>query len=328
MSTHPSLSSNIYARSKLRLDPSLLSGKRQTVPELVKYYLVSCRVEGKSPKTIEKYTQTLGLLTAFLNQQELSTYTARMFMAHLQERKLKATTILTYYQVLRAFCYWQLREGLIDVNPLATIKAPRIPSEVVKPLTSEDIHRLLVVALRNVPSGNVRRSDFIPLRNYAMVLLFLDTGLRLSELTNIQLADIDADNDCILVMGKGSKERRVRMGATTTKAVHRYIFARTDDYPCLWVSEERVPLTRYGVRDTVKTLFHRAGITGVKMGPHTLRHTAAISYLRNGGDWFTLQIMLGHASPVMTRRYLSSLGADDMMRVHQKASPVDNLKLR
>ncbi|AAW40601.1 conserved domain protein [Dehalococcoides mccartyi 195] len=72
---------------------------------------------------------------------------------------------------------------------------------------------------------------------------------------------------------------------------------------------------------------YRANIIDAKPGPHTFRHTAAINYLRNGGDEFTLQIMLGHTTLAMTRRYTSTLGTEDMMRVHKKVSPVDNLKL-
>ena len=73
---------------------------------------------------------------------------------------------------------------------------------------------------------------------------------------------------------------------------------------------------------------HRAGITDARPGPHAFKHTAAISYLRNGGGEFTLQIMLGHSILQMTKHYVSSLGAEDMISAHKLASPVDNLKLK
>ena len=84
-------------------------------------------------------------------------------------------------------------------------------------------------------------------------------------------------------------------------------------------------MTRLGIRAAVERLCKRAEITDARPGPHTFRHTAAINYLRNGGDVFTLQIMLGHSSLAMTRRYVSTLNAEDMFRVHEKASPVDNM---
>lgn len=129
-------------------------------------------------------------------------------------------------------------------------------------------------------------------------------------------------------MGKGAKERVVRMGKTTQKALLRYLLMRTDTHPCLWVTEERRPLEARGVQMAIKRLCHRANITDARLGPHTFRHTAAINYLRNGGDVFTLQVMLGHSTLQMTRRYVSVLGIDDLVRVHTKASPVDNLGLR
>jgi len=83
--------------------------------------------------------------------------------------------------------------------------------------------------------------------------------------------------------------------------------------------------TLAGIQMAIKRLCARAGITGAKRGPHTFRHTAAINYLRNGGSEFTLQIMLGHSTLSMTRRYVSTLGEEDLIKAHQLASPVDNL---
>jgi len=201
---------------------------------------------------------------------------------------------------------------------MQNIKPPKIPKKIIKPFSSQDINNLLLLC-----AGN----KFLDLRNRAIVLLFLDTGLRLAELASIQLQDIDFDDETIRVLGKGSKERIVRMGKTTQKALLKYILSRRDDYPCLWLTEERKPLTVEGIQTAIKRLCRRAEITDARPSPHTFRHTAAILYLRNKGDIFTLQNMLGHASLEMTRRYLSSLGADDMIKAHKIASPVDNLNL-
>ena len=189
---------------------------------------------------------------------------------------------------------------------------------MVKPFTLHDIEALLRLC-----SGN----RFLDIRNRAVLLLFLDTGLRLSELAGIQLKDLDFDRETVRIMGKGAKERLVRVGKTTQKALLRYLLMRTDMHPCLWVTEERRPMMCRGIQIMVRKLCARANIIDAKPGPHTFRHTAAINYLRNGGDEFTLQIMLGHSTLQMTRRYVSSLGTEDMIRVHKKASPVDNMRL-
>ncbi len=161
-----------------------------------------------------------------------------------------------------------------------------------------------------------------------MFLTFLDTGIRLEEMSRIRRRDIAFDNETICIMGKGGKGRIVRIGTKTQKALLKYWLAREDDdYKLFWLSEEHRPMTRAGIQITMKKYCKVAVISGARHGPHTFRHTAAINYLRNGGDVFTMQIMLGHSTLDMTRRYAASLGVEDMLRVHQKASPVDKLPI-
>lgn len=202
---------------------------------------------------------------------------------------------------------------------MLNIKTPRIPKTKPTPFSHSDI-----VSLLEQCSGKL----FVDVRNRAIIFIFLDTGLRLSELAGIQLEDIELIISTIRVMGKGSKERIVRIGKRTQKELLRYLLMRIDNYPCLWVNKSRKPLTAWGIQLAIKKLCYKAGITDTKPGPHTFRHTAAINYLRNGGDQFTLQMMLGHSTLQVTRRYVSSLGEVDMIRVHQKASPVDNLGIK
>ena len=95
----------------------------------------------------------------------------------------------------------------------------------------------------------------------------------------------------------------------------------------LWLTEERKPLTREGLKIAMRRIAKLAEITDARLGAHTFRHTFAINYLRNKGDVFTLQQILGHSTLEMTRRYTQSLAADDVARVHKTASPVDNWKL-
>ena len=248
-----------------------------------------------------------------------SASSVRLFLLSLQDRQLLPHTVHIYYRSLNTFFSWLETEGLIAKSPMANIKPPKVPRQVIKPFSQQDIENLLLLC-----SGD----KFLDVRNRAMILLFLDTGLRLAEVAGIQLSDINLDNETICVMGKGARERFVRIGKTVQRALLRYLMMRQDEHDCLWVSEERRPMKRDGISTVVKRLCRRADIRGCKLGPHTFRHTAAINYLRNGGGEFTLQIMLGHSTLTMTRRYVSSLGAEDMIRVHRVASPVDNMKLK
>lgn len=283
-------------------------------------FILSCQVDGLSPATLKNYRYQLDRFVSFcikLNQDDahyITSHHLRLFLARLQETN-SPVSVRDYYKAINRFFNWLVAEGLLDKSPAQNIKPPRVPQVIIRPFSELDISNLLLLC-----SGN----SFLEARNKAMVLVFMDTGLRLSELANIQLKDIDFDRETIKVMGKGAKERVVRIGKTTQKAVLHYLLMRRDNYPCLWVSEERRPLTRDGVQTVIKKLCHRANITDAKPGPHTFRHTAAISCLRNGMGEFTLQIMLGHSTLQMTRRYVSSLSQEDMIEAHKKASPVDN----
>jgi site-specific recombinase XerD len=168
-------------------------------------------------------------------------------------------------------------------------------------------------------------SKFLEVRNRALILMFMDTGLRLAEMTNIQLADLDFDSEVVKVMGKGSKERFVRFGKTVQKALLRYITMRTDAHDCLWVTEERQPIHRDGIRNAVKSLLQLAEATDCKLGPHAFRHYAATTCLRNGMPETLVQQLLGHSTPTMTRRY-THMNTSDLIKAHIKASPVDNLR--
>jgi len=302
----------------------LLPSENELVKQL-KHFLIAGKVEGKSRKTTHGYSDLIARFILFaLNHefprriQDLTASHIRLFLLSLQERGLSPATVNAYYRTLNTYFAWLVTEGYLEKSPLNKIKPPKVPKQVMKPYTLQDIKALL-----DLCSGN----RFLELRNRAIILMFIDTGLRLFELADIQLHHIDLDKETIRVMGKGAKERIVRIGKNTQKALLRYLLVRKDDYPCLWITEERKPMSKAGIQIAMRRLSQRAGITDAKPGVHTYRHTAAINYLRNGGDQFTLQIMLGHSSLEMTRRYVSSLGAEDMIKVHSKASPVDNLKL-
>lgn len=143
--------------------------------------------------------------------------------------------------------------------------------------------------------------SFLGYRNRAIVLTFLDTGLRLSELAGIQLTSIDFDKGIIRVMGKGRKERVVRVGKETQKAVLRYLLRRQDALSCLWITKECKPITPRIIQSLIQRPDKRAGITDARCSPHTFRHTFAIVCLRNGIGEFNLQCLLGHTTLQMTK---------------------------
>ena len=171
-------------------------------------------------------------------------------------------------------------------------------------------------------------AKFLGSRNRAVILVLLDTGVRLSELTGMKVADINDDTGFIRVLGKGRKERVVRIGKVARKALWRYLIYRPHkDTNALWVSEEGRPMYNSAVQSLIKRLKERAGISG-SGNTHRFRHTFALSFLRTDRNVFNLQYLLGHSDLEMVRRYTSTLGMEDALKAHEKASPVDLLQVK
>ena len=159
------------------------------------------------------------------------------------------------------------------------------------------------------------------------MMMLIDSGMRVSELIELKVSDVNMDTGSILIRnGKGGKQRVVRIGARTQKVLWRYLtLFRKDESDLVFVSRTAQPLTVNAVQRLISRLGRSAGIPGVHV--HRLRHTFAISFLRAGGDIFSLKYLLGHSSLTMVSNYLGSLNADDAARAHKRCSPLDNIKL-
>lgn len=287
-------------------------------------FLLTCKVNGFSPCTIADYTDKMGRFVAFCQTQgidepsQITPNHLRVFLLLLQER-MKAVSVHDYYRTTNRFLNWLVEEDVLAKNPMTRLRPPKVPKKIIQPFSRDHVVRMLTVC----------GDTFLGCRNKAIIETFLDTGLRLSELAGIQLSDLNFDTGTVKVMGKGAKERHVRISPGTQKAILKYLLRRrNDNLPCLWLTEEHRPLQAKGIKSMIRRLGELAGIKhDIRCSPHTFRHTAAIQYLRNKGDQFTLQIMLGHSTLEMTRRYVSTLGVEDMLKVHKTASPVENWKL-
>jgi len=296
---------------------------------LIEGFLLSCKVENKSPATISFYKNILDKFRWFLEKnsiQDIDANTIRSFLVYVKDtthrwdtnnaranRPVSPTTVKSYYISLSALYTWAMEEQLIEHNPMANVKKPKLPNRTVKGLEPEIIKTLL-----NAFNGRGINN----LRNKAMLLMFLDTGLRLSELTNLKLSDINLDKGIIETIGKGNKERYARIGVKTQKALWNYLTVRPVDTEYVWQGRENGKMTKDGIAQMVRKLGKRLGM---RLSPHKLRHSFAISFLRNGANPFELQIALGHTTLEMTRRYTQALGFDDVYKRHVVASPVDRL---
>ncbi len=305
------------------------------IESLTHGYILNCRCEAKSPATIAIYDIVLRNFIWFNRQYGHPLEVRRINANHIREflwylssetdrwggnttatkRLASRTTVHNYHRTLRTFFQWLEREKLIVDNPFANLKTPKPDKKVVQALTTTEIERLL----RACSDKTV-----LDIRNKAIVSILLDCGLRVAEMAALTMDDLCMDTGTMLVQkGKGGKQRTVHMGAEAQKALWRYvsIYRRTSSGR-LFVSRGGVPLDVSGV----KTLIKRLGkLAKVKVHPHKLRHTFAISFLRAGGDAFSLQYLLGHSTLQMTQRYLQSLNAEDAIKAHMKFSPLDNM---
>jgi len=312
---------------------------------LVEGYRLYCQAEGKSPHTIRWYMGKLRVFLQYLrngghdtDSEELSTEAIRAFVVYLQQsvradehnpRKptrsdgLSPQTVQGYVRVIKAFLSWAHREGLIDENPASRVKVPKAPQTIVPTLNESQVRRFLSVIDRSKPIG---------FRDYCIVLTLLDTGIRLSELVGLQLPDLDLEEGHFRVMGKGSKERMVPVGASLQKALWKYI-NRYRPEP-IHPNVKALFLTRDGRGISSSTVYWRlrsygkkAGLQGARCSPHTFRHTFAKNFLLNGGDVFTLQKILGHSSLAVVRMYVD-MASEDVQIQHRRYSPVDWMKLK
>jgi integrase/recombinase XerC/integrase/recombinase XerD len=172
---------------------------------------------------------------------------------------------------------------------------------------------------------------YLGARNRAMILTFIDTELRLSELTHISLVDVNIQNDTIRVMGKGNKERVVPFGKNAKAAILKYCKMRNSDLPQLWLTEEHRPLSRRGIEITIIRLGKYAGITDVRCSPHTFRHYFGTNSMLNGAPDWAVQTVLGHSTLDMTKKYRETINSQNAIAFHRGSkgrpgfSPADSL---
>jgi len=313
--------------------------------DLVEGFLFSLRAEGKSNGTIEYYSYLLHPLLSYASEQgwrdnvpdthrlrEFLTWTGtRTFELKVANnggkvvKKAKPSTTWPYYRALRRLFNWAVEEGYLKSSPLATIHFKPPPEPPVEGYTVDELKRLLAVCDLDIRTG----ARFTGIRNRAMLLLFIDSGVRRVELANLKLSDLDLDSRRVSVVGKGNKIGIAPFSSRTAKALWAWLVerkprAKTDR---LWVTEEGQAFSTEGLVSWFVRLKQRAGVNGPG-GVHRLRHTAALQYLRGAHDSFLLQLFLRHESLVMSRRYTQGLKQEEAIEAHRNgASPVEGLGL-
>ena len=289
---------------------------------MIEHFVNGLHAEKKSQFTISNYEYNLGLFLKHCpvqKLQEIAPEHIRAFLAFRSQGSSPAT-LHQAFRVLRTFFRWCIRERLLDSYPMENIKAPKLEQKVIQTFSPAEIKKLL---------SSCPQKTFLGERNRSIILCLLDTGMRASELININLNDVDYRLGIIKVMGKGSKERLMRIGDKTRQVLWKYLLIRDTKAIAaqerLFLGEELKPLTRRGLTTIIHNLGLKAGIKNIRCSPHTLRHTFAVNFLRAGGNIRDLQSLGGWADIQSLIRYTSSLTSDDALRAHEKFSPVDRM---
>ena len=307
-------------------------------------FILTKQTEAKSPRTVEFYADNLRRFLWYAENEGwpqdihgITTWHIRAFLGYVSTEKhrwgltgngsetskhqVSRTTVHHYYNVLKAFFSWVVQEGFLPGSIMDNIRLSRVTPKIIKPYLLDEIRRIMAICDYDFSHN----SRFLGSRNRALVLVLLDTGLRLSEILAMTLGDASSSTGHLKVMGKGNVERTVRMGKAAREAVVTYLEYRpVNGRNELWLTEECRPLRQSGLQSLVKRLKQRAGVDS-EGSVHRFRHTFALEFLRHDKNVFNLQYLLGHSDLEMVRRYTRTLGMEDALKAHEEASPGDLL---
>ncbi len=326
-----------------------MQAKRRVIATLIEAYLQDHKGGNSSEKTLEWHRTALGLMQIFLKKElditlidEVESDDISAWFAHLRSTpaargKVRSErTVQTYARSARAFFHWLVRRGTLQSNPFEHVVFPKVGRPLIQTITTEEFEKLLLACVPPNETGSF--AERATVRNRAILWLLYDTGIRVSELINLRLGDLDRKKGVVTVMGKGSKERRIALGQNCLRNLSYYLDKHRpgeeelaewgsagEDH--LFLSETRQPLTKNGMEMLFKRLKKRAGIVGKRISPHILRHTFAMNYLIKSNDPFSLQELLGHEDLTTVLNYIH-MNDTLLQEQKRKYSPGDHLPTR
>lgn len=283
------------------------------IKDLFDLYITEQRCRGNTDFTIDYYKVTLQRFLDFcgdITTDDITVELCQQYYFSLRSLSLSSVSVQTYVRSVRAFLSWAYEFGYISSNITVRFKLPKAQRKTIDILTDEEVKLLY----------SCFNSSKIGLRNQCMTLLMLDSGLRLNEVLTLKRSEIHlADKYCI-VNGKCQKQRIVPLGATVCTLLNNYFSIA----PCsefAFCKHNGDAVTRDAIKDYFYKLRKKTNIK--RLHPHLLRHTFATRYLENGGDIYRLQVILGHTSLEMVKKYLH-IATSRVQADFLKFSPLDN----
>lgn len=274
-----------------------------------------------SEYTLISYRNDIDSLLDFLNREDFGTLfdvsprTARYYVATLHEH-YSPKSIARKISGLRSLYQFLVEEDLLEENPFLAIELPKKEKKLPRFIYPDEIEKLF---------SSIDTSTVLGRRNYLILEFLYGTGVRVSELCNILLKDIDYFQDLVLIHGKGSKDRLVPLHDRLVEELTDYVITTRKDllgkkeHKHLFLNHHGDPLTPRGVRLIINKILEHSG-ENLKISPHTLRHTFATHLLNNGADLRSVQELLGHAHLSSTQIY-TKVSKETLKESYLKAHP-------
>ncbi|PYZ99099.1 recombinase XerD [Alteribacter lacisalsi] len=304
----------------------------ESFEEAMSIFEQNCELRNLRPDTVKYYRREVSAFLNILTEQGIdlerfkpSDVTEEHIKMNLilymkNYRGCKPVTINTRLRALRAFYKFLYSQKLIPTNPMKNIQMMKDRKRVIPTFTKEELNKLL---------KQPDLTTFTGYRDYTLMMLFLETGIRVNEMTGLSIADIRWEDNLVCIRNaKSYRERLVPIQKVMKQQLKKYIAVRgavsTDS---LFITIDGTPLTRRGIQVRVEKYGRLAGIKGVRCSCHTFRHTFAKLSVQQGANIFELQTILGHTSMEIVKTYVNLFGVD-VREKHKTFSPLKMLERR
>ncbi|MFL2722504.1 MAG: site-specific tyrosine recombinase XerD [Gammaproteobacteria bacterium] len=256
--------------------------------------------KGLSKNTIEAYSNDLNNFLSWLNKLDIQDYKnisealINEYVAYLFKNGLKSSSVNRKISSLKSFYLFLIKKKVISSSPLSEIITPKKQQYLPSSMSEDEVERLL-------QSPNIELD--IETRDKAMIEMLYATGMRISELINLKITDIDIERSVLKVLGKGSKERLIPFGEKASDSLSYYLKKRKKSLAKeVFISNRGKKMTRTGFWQRIKIYLSREGLQD-SISPHTLRHAFATHLLNRGADLRSVQLLLGHSDLSTTQIY-------------------------
>jgi len=300
--------------------------------DLLEEFILELQIQNYSPRTIKSYKNNNLLMFTFIDNEfklkeieKVKPVHIKAYIKFLQNKGNKTIYINGLIKCFRAFFKYAMQEDVIKINSILNIGWLKEWKTLINAFTDDEVERMMKVYIG---------SDYLVIRNKAIMGFLFDTGIRCLELCSVKNVDVK-ENNLLIKNGKGNKQRIVAISPYVKKLILRYVKCRDsrfkdrviDNDTPFFLSYRFKALTVEGIERVVKVCGQKANIRkDLRCSPHSARHYFAQAQLRNGLDVYSLSRLMGHENISITKRYLQSIKDGDIAEMSVKTSPLMNLR--